>query len=73
MIDLHKLTYAIVIIGALNWGAVGLFGYNIAESAFGFNPNIVKLVYIVVGVSALVELTIYKDISKISKVTKKTN
>ncbi len=54
--SLHKLTYVLVFIGALNWGLIGLFGFNLVNALFSFSPIIENLVYILVGVSAIVEL-----------------
>lgn len=49
---LHMATFTLVVVGALNWGLVGLFNLNLVESVLGMGP-LVKLVYILVGVSAV--------------------
>lgn len=43
----------LVIIGALNWGLVGLFGFNLVAAIFGGVPVIESLIYILVGLSGL--------------------
>lgn len=48
-----KIAMWVLIIGGLNWGAVGLFDYNVVEKVFGVDSNWTKAVYIVVGVAAL--------------------
>jgi len=57
MKKLEMLTLLLVVVGALNWGLVGLFGFNlvtfIATYTFGWVEN---LVYILVGVSALLHV-----------------
>ena len=54
---LHIITWILIIVGALNWGLVGLLdGFNLVEKILGSAPSLVKIVYILVGVSALVEL-----------------
>lgn len=50
---LHVIAFLLVIVGALNWGLVGLFGYNLVESLFGSMPAVVQAVYVLVGVSAV--------------------
>jgi hypothetical protein len=55
-VSLHKLTYVLVIVGALNWGLVGLFGFNLVSTLFGYSATVENLVYILVGVSAVAEL-----------------
>ncbi|MBR5130625.1 MAG: DUF378 domain-containing protein [Alphaproteobacteria bacterium] len=42
----------LVLIGALNWGLVGLFGMNLVEVLFGATV-LAQSVYILVGVSAV--------------------
>lgn len=42
----------LVIIGALNWGLVGFFSYNLVEAIFG-TETLVKIIYDLVGISAL--------------------
>jgi len=43
----------LVLVGALNWGLVGAFGFNLVEAILGSWPMVAKLVYILVGLSAL--------------------
>ncbi len=42
-----------LIIGGLNWGLVGFFDYNLVSSLFGETGFITKLIYDVVGLSAV--------------------
>lgn len=53
---LHFITWILVIVGALNWGLVGLFDFNLVAKILGGAPAIERLVYILVGVSAVVEI-----------------
>ena len=48
---LCKVVGAIAIIGALNWGSVGLLGVNFVDNIFG--PAIARILYILVGLSGL--------------------
>lgn len=52
----HKLAWALVIIGALNWGLVGIFEWNLVHAIFGGVEWLERLIYILVGVSALAML-----------------
>ena len=49
---LDVLATILVIIGALNWGLVGLFNYNLVTSIFGFTM-LSKLIFIIVGISGV--------------------
>ena len=48
---LHMAAYALLWVGGLNWGLVGLLNMNLVENILGM--GIAKLVYILVGVSAV--------------------
>ena len=41
------------IIGALNWGLVGLFNFNVVRSLFGPMSTLSRFVYTLVGISGL--------------------
>lgn len=56
---IHKTAYALVIVGALNWGLIGFFNYNLVSMVFGSWPMLEKLIYILVGLSAIYEATIH--------------
>jgi len=56
---LCKVVGALAIAGALNWGAVGLFGVNIVENIFGMGTGVTKIVYGLVGLSGLALLASY--------------
>ena len=43
----------LVIIGALNWGLVGIFNFNLVSFIFGEMTVLSRIVYILVGLSAL--------------------
>ena len=65
MKSVHMVTFLLVIVGALNWGLVGLFQFNLVEKLLGTYPTLVMLVYVLVGVSALYELVTHKESCKI--------
>lgn len=44
---------ALVIIGGLNWGLVGLFNFDLVAAIFGPMSSISRIVYVLVGLSAL--------------------
>jgi uncharacterized membrane protein YuzA (DUF378 family) len=47
------IALGILIIGGLNWLLVGL-GYNVIQAIFGADPVILRLIYILFGVCAIV-------------------
>ncbi len=64
MYILKLIAYILVIIGALNWGLVGFFGFNLVASIFGDLTLASRIVYSLVGIAAIVYLLMsYRDIS----------
>lgn len=41
------------IVGALNWGLVDLFGFNLVHSLFGWSKPIERLIYATVGLAGI--------------------
>lgn len=61
---LKIISFILVIIGALNWGLVGLFGFDPVAAVFGDMTFLARTVYILVGLAAIISLiTSYKSIS----------
>jgi uncharacterized protein len=56
MKTLNIVTLALLIIGGLNWGLVGLFDFDLVAALFGVDSVLSNLVYILVGLSALYQL-----------------
>lgn len=60
MKKLHIITFLLLVIGGLNWLLVGLFGWDIGSLFGGMDMPISKIIYILVGVSAVVEIATHK-------------
>lgn len=48
-----KFSIFLILLGAINWGIIGLLGFNIINILFKALPMLEKLIYILVGVSAI--------------------
>lgn len=46
-------TYAVVIIGALNWGLIGAFDFDLISFLFGDMSTISRIIYSIVGLCAI--------------------
>ena len=53
MKSLTVITLLLVIVGGLNWGLVGLFGFDLVAALFGNGSLLARLVYVLVGASAI--------------------
>lgn len=50
---IDTIALILVIIGAINWGLIGFFNFNLVEALFGTMSALSKIVYILVGISGL--------------------
>lgn len=50
---IDKMALVLVIIGALVWGIIGIFNFNVVEAIFGVGSIISRIIYILVGISGL--------------------
>lgn len=57
METLQKICLIFTIIGALVWGIIGIFDYNIIEALFG-NTIIPRIIYSIVGITGLINIGI---------------
>ena len=54
---LRKIALVFVIIGALNWGLIGLFDFNLVGFLFDdFSETISRIIYVIVGLSGLISI-----------------
>ena len=58
MVTLQKIALVITIIGAINWGLIGLFDFNLVATLFESVPVIEKIIYILVGITGLINIGI---------------
>lgn len=50
---IDTIALVLIIIGAINWGLVGIFNFNLVDAIFGAMSVISKIIYILVGISGL--------------------
>lgn len=66
MITLYKIALILIIIGAVNWGLVGLFQFDLVATLFGGADAIIsRAVYTLVGLAGLISIPLlFKTFSK---------
>jgi uncharacterized membrane protein YuzA (DUF378 family) len=50
----NLIAVILLVIGGLNWGLVGLFNIDLVATIFGYMSLISRIVYILVGLSAII-------------------
>lgn len=60
---IDTIALVLIIIGAINWGLIGIFNFNLVEAIFGGLSIITRVIYILVGISGLwgIKLIFDKD------------
>ena len=50
---LYKIALALLIVGGLNWGLIGILNFDLVAFIFGAGSLLSRIVYTVVGVAAI--------------------
>lgn len=58
------LALVITIIGAINWGLIGLFDFNLVSFLFGAGSIITRIIYILVGICGIYLLTFFSKLDE---------
>ena len=53
---LHKIALDFTIIGAINWGLIGLFDFNLVNAIFGNMDFLETAVYVIVGICGIINI-----------------
>ena len=54
----QKIALGITIIGAINWGLIGLFDFNLVNTIFGSMEILEKAIYVIVGICGIINIGI---------------
>ena len=50
---IDKIALILVVIGAINWGLIGIFKFNLVDTILGTMSIISRIIYTLVGVSGI--------------------
>lgn len=51
---MDKIALTLAIVGGLNWGSIGIFGFDIVAALFGGSGSMIsRIIYTLVGLAAL--------------------
>ncbi len=59
---LKIISYILVIVGAINWGLIGFFNFDLVAAIFGDASILSRIIYSLVGISALFLLLANREI-----------
>ncbi|MBQ2696562.1 MAG: DUF378 domain-containing protein [Clostridia bacterium] len=59
MTTIDNISLILVIIGALNWGSIGLFGFDFVAAIFGGQMSVMsRIIFTLVGIAGLWSITL---------------
>lgn len=65
----QKSALVFTIIGALNWGLIGVFGFNLVSFIFGDMTLASRIIYTLVGIAAVINtILFFVDIDYVSDI-----
>ena len=50
---LDRIALILVTVGALNWGSIGLFKFDIVSAVFGAESMVTRVIFTLVGIAGL--------------------
>lgn len=65
--SLHMLTFTLLAIGGLNWLLLAIFNWEVGQLFGGMDATISRVIYILVGLSAIYELATHGKKCKLCK------
>lgn len=64
MKNLDVIVAVLLVVGGLNWGLVGIFNFDLVATIFGDGAWLSRVVYALVGLSALYQAMQWKAIQR---------
>jgi uncharacterized protein len=64
MKGINIVALVLVIVGAVNWGLVGLFGFDLVAALFGEMSVLSRLVYTLVGAAGVYSITLLPAVGR---------
>ena len=62
MKTLQRIALVLTIIGALNWGLIGFFEFNLVTSLFGDNNSVIsRIIYSLIAIAGVINIGLFFD------------
>ncbi len=58
---IHTVAFILLLVGGLNWLLLALTGWDVGQIFGGTDATVSKVIYVLVGLSAVYELLIHKS------------
>ena len=62
MKTLQRIALVLTIEGAVNWGMVGLFDFDIVQTVFGGNDTMLdRIIYVLISIAGIINIGLFFD------------
>lgn len=55
----QKTALVLTVVGALNWGMIGLFNFDLVATLFGSMTLVTRTIYTLVGIAGLINIMLF--------------
>jgi uncharacterized membrane protein YuzA (DUF378 family) len=55
----QKTALVLTVVGALNWGMIGLFNFDLVATIFGSMTIVTRTIYTLVGIAGLINVMLF--------------
>ena len=59
MKTLQRIALVLTIIGALNWGLIGFFDFNLITALFGANNVVSRIIYSLIAIAGIINIGLF--------------
>mgnify|MGYP002524796399 FL=1 len=59
MKTLQRTALVLTIIGALNWGLIGFFDFNLVTALFGANNVVSRIIYSLIAIAGIINIGLF--------------
>ena len=59
MKTLQRIVLVLTIIGALNWGLIGFFDFNLVTALFGANNVVSRIIYSLIAIAGIINIGLF--------------
>ena len=55
----QRIALVLTIIGALNWGLIGFFDFNLVTALFGANNVVSRIIYSLIAIAGIINIGLF--------------
>ena len=59
MKTLQRIALVLTIIGAVNWGLIGFFDFNLVTALFGANNVVSRIIYSLIAIAGIINIGLF--------------